>query len=587
MALESKDDVITKILEEAELVSASEIKNILRQSKESGQSVRQLLIQSGAVKEEDMLAAIAQKMGMEVVDLDNVLISPEALKLVPEKIAKKYHIFPIRIVDNILYIAVSDPFDLRIFDDLKMLFDYEIKGVIAKPEQIEKAIKRYYEKDTVEKMMEDITEKILDEHERTAVSKTQEAQEDKLVTAKITEYDLDKERAEASKAPVVKLVELLFRQALHDRASDIHIEPYAKGVRVRFRIDGILHDIESPPKKWQNAIISRIKILSKVDLAEKRLPQDGRIQLKIENRSIDVRVSILPSLYGESIVMRLLDQSSLLLGLEQVGFLPDNIKLFYDLIRRPYGIMLLTGPTGSGKTTTLYAALSAINTVDKKLVTVEDPVEYQITGINQVQVNPDIGLTFAKALRHILRQAPDVILVGEIRDLETAEIAIRAALTGHLVFSTLHTNDAPSATVRLVDMGIRPFMVASSIQAVVAQRLVRVICSSCKESYTPNKVELEIIKPMLSEGETPVLYKGKGCSKCNYLGYRGRTAIHEIMVMNDTLRQMVLDRASAAAMKKKAREFGMRTLREDGIKKALMGITTLEEVLSITQMDVA
>jgi type IV pilus assembly protein PilB len=564
----TKQDSFAKILEEAQLVSSDTISDAVAHSEEMGQSLRQTLIESGQVTEDQVLSAIAEKMGMKIVELDFVQVDPEVLQRLPEKTAKFYHIFPLKFADNTLTVAMADPLNVQIFDDLKIMLGSNIEGVLAKEEQIQHAIKKFYEGNIIEQMIEKVTE-----DERKSVET-------------MTDYDLPEEKL-AEEAPVVKLVNLLFKQAVHDRASDIHIEPFARGVKVRFRIDGVLHEMTPPPKQWQNAILSRIKILSGMDLAEKRVPQDGRIKLHIEQKNLDVRVSALPALYGPSMVMRLLDQSTVLLGLEDVGFLRDNIELFQQQIRKPNGILLLTGPTGSGKTTTLYAALSAINTVDKKLITVEDPVEYQINGINQMQVNTDIGLTFAVGLRHMLRQSPDVILVGECRDTETAEIAIRSALTGHLVFSTLHTNDAPSSTTRLIDMGIKPFLVASSLQAVVAQRLIRRICNSCKESYKPDEETLKLVNAPRSEWENMVLYRGRGCEKCNYSGYKGRTAIHEIMVLNEKIRQLVLERTSSNAIKKVAQQSGMRTLREDGMKKAILGQTTPVEVMRITSTDIA
>jgi type IV pilus assembly protein PilB len=564
----TKQDTLTRILEEAQLVSSDTMKTAIDHSEEMGQTLKQTLIQEGKVTEDQVLAALADKFHMKIVDLDFIQVDPEVIKRVPEKIAKRYPIFPIEFTDNTLTVAIADPTNVQTLDELRNFLGYTVKGALAKEDQIHRAIKKYYEGNIIEQLIE----KVADE-ERKSIETT-------------TDYDLPEEKL-AEEAPVVKLVNLLFKQAIHDRASDIHVEPFAKGVKVRFRIDGVLHEMTPPPKQWQNAIISRIKILSGMDLAEKRIPQDGRIKLHIDEKNLDVRVSALPALYGPSVVMRLLDQSSVLLGLEDVGFLPDNIELFQQQIKKPNGILLLTGPTGSGKTTTLYAALSAINTVDKKLITVEDPVEYQINGINQVQVNADIGLSFAVGLRHMLRQSPDVILVGECRDTETAEIAIRAALTGHLVFSTLHTNDAPSSTTRLIDMGIKPFLVASSLQAVVAQRLIRRICSSCKEQYHPDEETLKLLGAPPEEWDKIVLYRGRGCEKCNYSGYKGRTAIHEIMVLNEKIRQLVLERTSSNAIKRVAQKSGMRTLREDGMKKAILGQTTPQEVMRITATDIS
>lgn len=570
MASTNKYDTFARMLEEAQVANTETISKALLAAEESGQSLRQTLIATGQVTEEDILKVTAEKLGMEIVDLDQLLIDPKIKEAVPEKVAKHYHIFPVSRDNGTITIAIADPFNVQLADDLKILLDSNLKMVIAKEEQIERAIKKYYEGTVVEQMIEEFAK---------------EQRQDALDSMTYDLEVIDKE-LEVDDAPIVKFVNTLFKQAIHDRASDIHVEPFARTVKIRFRIDGVLHEMSPPPKRAQNAILSRLKLMSGMDMAEKRVPQDGRIKLQLEGKNLDVRVSALPSLYGESIVMRILDQSTVLLGLEDVGFSPYHIEVFEKQIKKPNGVLLMTGPTGSGKTTTLYAALSAINTVDKKLITVENPVEYQINGINQVQVNTDTGLTFSVGLRSMLRQSPDVILIGEIRDTETAEIAIRAALTGHLVFSTLHTNDAPSATVRLIDMGIKPFLVASSVQAIVAQRLIRRICNSCKEKFQPDDEMAKILNIAPGKRSETVLVRGRGCEKCSFSGYKGRTAIHEIMVMNDVLRSMVLNREAASMIKQKARKYGMHSLREDGFEKVLMGQTTVEEIMRVTQMDV-
>jgi len=537
---------------------------------ESAQSLKRALVSQGFVREDDILDALASEMGMEKVTLGKIEISPELVEQIPSKIAKEYHVFPVKYDDGQIWVALSDPLDIRVTDDLERILEKKVIGMVASEDEIGKFIKRFYEGNEFVDMYEQMT---ADMHEQE--SSAQES---------YTTIDLDE--ADVDQPPVVKFVDLIFKQAVHDRASDIHIEPNRYGVAIRFRVDGVLHEVPSPPKKWQNAIISRLKVLSGMDLAEKRTPQDGRIKLSLPDRKLDLRVSALPAIYGESVVMRILDQSTVLLGLEDVGFLDDNIQLFNELIRAPNGIILMTGPTGSGKTTTLYSALSTLNNAETKIVTAEDPVEYMIEGINQVQINREVGLDFSRVLRSVLRQSPDVILVGEMRDLETAEIAIRAALTGHLVFSTLHTNDAPSACVRLIDMGIKPFLVASSIQAVVAQRLVRKICTHCRMEYEPNPEELrEMGYEDPAEAAVDVLYKGKGCDRCNGNAYRGRTAIHEIFVMTPKLRQMVIRSESGARLKRQGAREGMRTLRMDGWEKCKLGISTTEEVLRMTMGD--
>jgi len=570
-----KQNNFVRILEEAQLVTPDVINKAMVLAEEAGQSLRDTLIETGQVTEEDILQATADKMGMDIIDLDELKLDPSVKELITERVAKHYKVFPIRKeADDTLVVAISDPFDVQLADDLKIMLGSNLKMVIAKEEQIERAIKKYYEGHQVEELIQQFNE----EQQQQTI---EEFNYDEVLkgTAQGTG------ELSAEDGAIVNFVNTMFRQAIHDRASDIHVEPFARTLKIRFRIDGVLHEMTPPPKRAQNAILSRLKLMSGMDLAEKRIPQDGRIKLNLDNKNLDVRVNALPALYGESIVMRILDQSTVLLGLEDVGFSPYHIELFEQQIKKPNGILLMTGPTGSGKTTTLYAALSAINTVDKKLITVENPVEYQITGINQVQVNADIGLTFSVGLRSMLRQSPDVILVGEIRDTETAEIAVRAALTGHLVFSTLHTNDAPSATVRLIDMGIKPFLVASSVQAIVAQRLVRRICNACKEPFTPDKETLDLLGVPPNERDGVQLMRGRGCDKCSFSGYKGRTAIHEMMIMNDVIRAMVMDREAASVIKKRAREYGMRTLREDGFEKVLMGQTTVDEIMRITQLD--
>ena len=559
------------LLEEAGLISDEMLKNILKDNPESAQSLKRALIQHGLVCEDDILDAMAIEMGMEKVNLKEIPVTKDLLEQITDKTAITYKVFPVRYDDNSIYVALSDPLNIQTTDDLERILGKKVIGMVSSEDDIQKFIKKYYEGNEVVDLYGQATQLL---------------EEGRPGFTKYEEVDIDAESA-IDAPPVVRFVDLIFKQAVHERASDIHIEPTRYGVTIRFRVDGMLHEIPSPPKRWQNAILSRLKVLSGMDLAEKRVPQDGRIKLNLPDRKLDLRVSALPAIHGESLVMRILDQSTVLLGLQDVGFMSDNIEIFKKLIKTPTGIILMTGPTGSGKTTTLYSALSTLNNPETKIITIENPVEYQIEGIVQIQVNEDIGLDFAKGLRSILRQSPDVLLVGEIRDLETAEIAIRSALTGHLVFSTLHTNDAPSATIRLIDMGIKPFLVASSIQAVIAQRLVRKICTHCKTPYNPTDSELEKIgvNPKVYGGLT--YYTGKGCERCNKGGYRGRTAIHEIFISNPEIRQMVIRTEPALKLKKAAvTKNGMRTLRMDGMEKAKLGITTIEEILEITQTDI-
>lgn len=552
------------------LVSEDMVKQMLRDldGAEAGTTLQRSLVEHGFVREDDVLNALASELGMERVHLPSLEVSEDAIKAVPQKVVRDYRIFPIRLEGNEIHIAISDPLNIQVMDDLQRILNRPVRTFVASEEEIDRFYKRYYEGNKIVDIYNQVTDTM---HKDLEASQ----QEVELIDDK-------------DAPPVVRFVDLIFKQAVHDRASDIHIEPVRDGVTIRFRIDGVLHEQPSPPKKWQNAILSRLKVLSGMDLAEKRIPQDGRIKLSLPDRKLDLRVSALPAIYGESVVMRILDQSSVLLGLEDVGFLPDNITLFNSLIRTPTGVILMTGPTGSGKTTTLYSALSTLNTPEVKIVTIENPVEYMLEGINQVQVNEEIGLDFKAGLRSILRQSPDVLLVGEMRDLETAEIGIRAALTGHLVFSTLHTNDAPSAPGRLIDMGVKPFLVASSLQAVVAQRLIRRLCSHCKQQHRPTNDELIEIGATQSDImnlDTLNIHIQKGCDRCSGKGFRGRTAIHEIMVVDTRVRQMVIKGESGFRIKKVAVRNGMRTLRMDGWEKVKLGQTTLSEVLRITQND--
>lgn len=566
----AKNRHVARVLVDQGLVTDQMVESVM--GNEAGTTLQKSLVEHGFVREEDVLEALASELGMEKISLTKVEITPDLIAQIDKKVARDYRVFPVNYDEFEIGVVISDPLNIQVMDDLQRVLRKRVKAYICPEEEIERFYKRYYEgneiKDIYESMTTDLANKELDAMHA--------AQEVELMD--VTE----------DAPPVVKFVDLIFKTAVHDRASDIHIEPNRMGVGIRFRVDGVLHEVQSPPKKWQNAIISRLKVLSGMDLAEKRVPQDGRIKLSLPDRKLDLRVSSLPSIYGESVVMRILDQSSVLLGLEDVGFLPDNITLFNNLIRRPTGVILMTGPTGSGKTTTLYSALSTLNSPEVKIVTIENPVEYMLEGINQVQVNEDVGLDFTLGLRSILRQSPDVLLVGEMRDLETAEIGIRAALTGHLVFSTLHTNDAPSAPGRLIDMGVKTFLVASSLQAVVAQRLIRRLCTNCKKPMVPTEEELIEVGATDEELQNPQglgLLGPVGCERCSGSGYRGRTAIHEIMVMDSRIRQMIIKGESAFRIKKVAIRNGMRSLRMDGWVKAKMGQTSLGEVLRITQND--
>jgi general secretion pathway protein E/type IV pilus assembly protein PilB len=480
---------------------------------------------------------------------------------------------PLRKDNGTLTVAISDPMDMDAVDSLRYLLKnmvQNVEPVVALRSDIETALTKYYgTADDLSSIMNEATEANI---ELTGAA------------ADKTKLDDDQEAADAD-APIIKLVSMIILDAFRSRASDIHVEPMERKLRIRYRIDGVMQEVESPPKRLQPAIISRLKIMANISIAEKRIPQDGRIRIPVMGRTLDLRVSSIPTVHGESIVMRILDKQSVMLGLPQLGFMTDDQQTFEQLIQLPDGIIMVTGPTGSGKTTTLYACLNTINRPDRKIITVEDPVEYELAGINQVHVHADIGLSFAAALRSILRQAPNIIMIGEIRDLETAQIAVNASLTGHLVFSTLHTNDAPSAVTRLLDIGIKPFLIASSMRALWAQRLCRKICKNCAQPYQPTESEIRALDltPQMLAGAT--MKRGSGCAECSNTGCRGRIGIFEIFVLNEEIRRMIYDKATASELRRRARELGMRTLREDGVRKVLAGLTTPEEVISITAKD--
>lgn len=535
------------------------------------QGVIDRLIANQIITGAHITQAKAIQFGMETVDLSGIKIEDDAIQVLPRHIAKKYKAVPVFYGEGKLIVAITDPSDLDTMDSLRHVIKVEdIEFRVATDEQVEQLINKYYgtAEESVAGMLQDLTEGEID-----------------LGFATPGGPGAEEEEVETD-APLIKLVNTIIADAYKTRASDIHIEPLEKRLRVRYRIDGCLQEVNSPPKKLQNAIISRLKIQAAMSIAEKRIPQDGRIQLEISGKPIDLRVNSLPTVHGESIVMRILDKSGLKLGLTELGFLTDDQQTFERLIGLPDGILLVTGPTGSGKTTTLYSCLNYINRPDRKIITVEDPVEYVLAGINQVQVSEVIGLTFAAALRAMLRQAPNVVMLGEIRDMETATIAINAALTGHLVFSTLHTNDAPGAVQRLVDIGIKPFLVASASRAFLAQRLVRRICKKCIGSYMPSEAELKALRldPNLPGANYS---KGMGCENCNKTGHRGRFGVFEVFLIDDSVRKLIFDKVSGVALRARAREMGMRSLREDGARKVVAGMTTAEEVIRATVADEA
>jgi general secretion pathway protein E len=560
--------IIAEIIQEQKGFSPEACAELMQAQKEKGTSLASFLIQKGFMDEDDLLSTLAAKLRVPYLkDLEAEGLDPALVPRVPIAFSKKHKVVPLKMEDGILTVATLDPLNYEPLDDLRvMLKCREVRAVLSSEHEVLGTINRFYEQsaDTPEEMIQTMdtesSDRLLHELEET---------EDLL--------DVSDE------APVIKLVNLILFQAVKERASDVHIEPFEKELKVRYRIDGILYQRLNPPKRYQSAIVSRLKVMAKLDIAEKRLPQDGRIPIKIADKDIDIRVSIIPTTFGERVVLRLLDKSSVLFGMEEIGLSSGQLQILDNLIHRPNGILLVTGPTGSGKTTTLYAALSRINSPDKNIITIEDPVEYQLWGIGQIQVNPKIGLTFAHGLRSVLRHDPDVILVGEIRDAETAEIAIQAALTGHLVFSTLHTNDAASAITRLVDMGIEPFLVSSVVRAIVAQRLVRVICPECKEGYIPEAEALREVGIIQEQLEGGVVYRGKGCPACSETGYRGRTAIYEMLIVSDAIRHLILKKADSTSICRQALEEGMKTLRHDGAQEVIAGVTTLEEVARVTQ----
>jgi type II secretion system protein E len=533
-------------------------------------ALHDLIIDQGFAKEEDVLSALAEDFGMELVDLTQIKVEPEALREMPLKLVHRRNLMPLSRQNGTLVVATGNPFDVNALDELQMLTGLQIQPVLASPREITRLIKTHFGVggETVSAMMLE--------------------RSDDVELLEGIEADDSEAAKMAQEASVVKLVNEILIEAANERASDIHIEPEETSLRIRYRVDGILQSqsMHAEISRFQSAIISRIKIMARLNIAEKRLPQDGRIKMRVQNREIDVRVSIIPMVHGEGIVMRLLDKGRMVFNLTSVGMLEDTYATFRRLLDRPHGIILVTGPTGSGKSTTLYSALNEIKDDTLKIITVEDPVEYQQQGISQIQVQSKIGLTFAAALRSILRHDPDVILIGEMRDMETAESAIQASLTGHMVFSTLHTNDAPSAFTRLIDMGVEPFLVSSTVEGVMAQRLVRTICPDCKVQFTPEDHEVPADFPRGADGSVKV-WKGTGCRSCRQSGYRGRMGIYELMVTGDTIRDMCVQRVNASVIRTQALKEGMITLRQDGWRKVNLGKTTIDEVARVTASDIS
>jgi type IV pilus assembly protein PilB len=567
--VQTKEDYVLRLLEDTGLVTRSQIQGV-KARLNGTTNVVDLLVNEGVVSEVDVSRSLAAQAEMDWIDLSKKIIPPEVINQIRAEDARRFKIIPVGFGETGLIVAVSNPLDIDTIDGLSFLLQRQIEPVCSSPEKIQQALIKYY--GTADEASDVLLQRI--GHDVEIGLEIMDGAD----TCTIDEAD----------APIIRMVSMLLLEAHRLGASDVHLEPLVKKFRVRFRIDGVLQEMQAPPKRLQSAIVSRLKIMTgSMSIAEKRLPQDGRIQVRIARKPIDLRVSTIPTNHGESIVMRVLDKSNLMLGLPELGFFSDDQERFERLLRFPDGILLVTGPTGSGKTSTLYSCLNFINKPDRKIITVEEPIEYQMEGINQVQVNNDVGMTFPVALRSILRQAPNIIMIGEIRDLETATIATNASLTGHLVFSTLHTNDAPSAVARLVDLGVQPFLVASSVRAIMAQRLVRRLCLNCKQRAELNETELRALNLEPSQlGETLVM-KPVGCERCRHTGYKGRMGIFEIFAIDDDVRHMINNRQSTLRLRGRARELGMRTLREDGVRKVLSGLTSAEEVISITLGDLS
>lgn len=568
MAKSNRGD-FTDILVAKKILGPDQLNEARTLQQQTGMKLQDALVKLGYTSIEEVMAAVAEFHSLQFVNLAEVTIPAAVIELVPESVARENVVIPMSQENGVLQIIISDPTDFDTMQKLQFILNKDVQPLLAPREQIIEAINRHYgqtETESVDSMLQEFTD--------TAIDFTE------------TEQTTGALAGDESDAPVVKLVNLIISEAITLRASDIHIEPFADRVRVRYRIDGVLVERDSPPRRLLAPLLSRIKIMSRIDIAEKRRPQDGRIKMTVTGKHFDLRVSVLPTNHGQSAVMRILDRGSIQINIQELGFGEEDYGRFQQIIKRPNGIFLVTGPTGSGKTTTLYAALNELNRPDRKIITAEDPVEYYLPGINQVEVKHQIGLDFARIIRAMLRQAPNIILVGEIRDSETAEIAVQASLTGHLVFSTLHTNDAPSAITRLVDIGVQPFLIASSVIAIMAQRLVRIICPKCKE---PDQVPAA---EYLSAGITAEraaganFMRGRGCAHCNHTGYRGRKGIFELLKMNAAIREMTFNREPTQSIRRQARLLGMRTLLDDGVNKALKGITTLDEVLSICHHEV-
>ena len=568
---ESEGAILNELLRERGLINDAQLAEIQEEHERSGKPLSQIIVDFGLMSEEQLLQAIALHLNLEFVQLENTELPPAVLRAMPSSAARMYGAVPIAATASSVTIAVLDPYNPHLAEELAFVLGKDVHLAIAPPKQIENVIARYYseESGSLKDVLQDM-EKQLTDSDIVATAEKDGAQG----VAALEQL--------ANQAPIVRFVSLILLQAIQDRASDIHFEPFEDEFKIRYRVDGALYEMAPPPKHLAVPVISRLKVMANLNIAERRLPQDGRIQLPVAGRQVDLRVSTLPTQFGESVVLRVLDRTVVNLKLESLGMPPDLQERLSELIHIPNGIFIVTGPTGSGKTTTLYSCLNVINTIDLKLLTAEDPVEYDIEGIMQVPVNEAIGMTFARALRAFLRQDPDIIMVGEMRDLETAQISIGASLTGHLVFTTLHTNDAPGAVTRMIDMGVEPFLISSTLEAVLAQRLVRTICKRCRVAYEPTDAVLAEIGLSRADVQDRPFYYGKGCVECNETGYRGRKGLYELLIVSEPVRELINMRAPAGVIRAKALELGMRPLRDDGLRCILNGETTVEEVLKYT-----
>ena len=566
---EGEGAILSELLRERNLVGPDQFRELQEEHERTGKPLSQVIIDFGLVSEEQLLRAVAEHLNLEYLNLEDIDIDKAVLRIMPSSVARMYRAVPVSIAGSTVTVAVMDPYNAQLVGELSFILGKDVQLAVAPSKQIEDTITRFFgeESESLKDVLEDMESQLASAEVVETATKTGG-------TAALEEL--------ASQAPIVRFVNLILFQAIQDRASDIHFEPFEDEFKIRYRVDGALYEMAPPPKHLALPVISRIKVMSNLNIAERRLPQDGRIQLNIGGKQVDLRVSTLPTQYGESVVLRVLDRTVVNLSLESLGMPTDIFEQTIETIKAPNGIFIVTGPTGSGKTTTLYSCLKRINTIDMKLLTSEDPVEYDIEGIMQVPINEAIGLTFARALRAFLRQDPDVIMVGEMRDLETAQISIQASLTGHLVFTTLHTNDASGAVTRMIDMGVEPFLISSTMQGVLAQRLVRKACTKCRVAYEPTEAVLSELALTKEDTQGRPFYYGKGCIECNETGYKGRKGLFELLVMSEPIRELINQRAPAGVLRARALELGMRTLREDGIRSILDGETTVEEVLKYT-----